>query len=98
MCIAALAANSLIFVAKITAWCACGGSALLAEAIHSLADIGNQALLRLGIAKAQRAPTPEYPYGYMRDKFVFRCAASRPISDAFGCDAWTTQIPVGSEV
>ena len=26
----------------------------------------------MGIIKARRAPTPEYPYGYMKDKYVFR--------------------------
>jgi divalent metal cation (Fe/Co/Zn/Cd) transporter len=44
--LAALTANSLIFCAKVGAWLASGGSALLAEAIHSLADVGNQVLLR----------------------------------------------------
>eukprot|EP00892_Ulva_mutabilis_P008445 jgi/Ulvmu1/5973/UM026_0097.1 len=67
----ALSANSLIFVAKIGAWAASGGSALLAEAIHSLADIGNQAMLRVGILKASEAPSAEFPYGHMRDKFIF---------------------------
>lgn len=72
----ALSANSLIFVAKMGAWAASGGSALLAEAIHSLADIGNQAMLRVGILKASEAPSAEFPYGHMRDKFIFRCAAA----------------------
>lgn len=72
---AALSANSLIFVAKLAAWTASGGSALLAEAIHSLADIGNQAMLRVGILKASEAPSSEFPYGHMRDKFIFRCAS-----------------------
>ena len=71
---AALTANGLIFCAKMTAWLFTGGSALLAEAIHSVADVGNQAMLRVGIAKAARAPTKEFPYGHLRDKFIFRCA------------------------
>ena len=53
------------------AWCASGGSSLLAEAIHSVADVGNQALLRLGIVKAAKAPTKDYPYGHLREKFIF---------------------------
>ena len=73
---AALAANSLIFVAKSAAWFVSGGSSLLAEAIHSLADIGNQAMLRVGITYAAQAPTAQYPFGHMRDKFIFRCGSA----------------------
>lgn len=74
---AALSANSLLFVAKLAAWAASGGSALLAEAIHSLADIGNQAMLRVGILKASEAPSAQFPYGHMRDKFIFRCVSEQ---------------------
>jgi solute carrier family 30 (zinc transporter), member 9 len=70
--IAALTANSFIFFAKMTAWFTSGGSSLLAETIHSAADIGNQAMLRVGIVKAAKAPTKEFPYGHLRDKFIFR--------------------------
>lgn len=64
---------------------ASGSSALLAEAIHSIADIGNQVLavlyticitpctkvlLRTGIMQSRKDPTPEHPYGYTRDKFI----------------------------
>lgn len=45
---------------------------MLAEAIHSLADIGNQAMLRVGITYAAQAPTAQHPFGHMRDKFIFR--------------------------
>jgi cation diffusion facilitator family transporter len=37
---------------------------MLAEAIHSLADCGNQGLLLLGMREARRAPTQEHPMGY----------------------------------
>lgn len=67
----AITSNLVIFAAKAFASSSSGSSALLAEAVHSLADIGNQLLLRLGIAKAAKKPTAEYPYGYMKDKFVF---------------------------
>jgi divalent metal cation (Fe/Co/Zn/Cd) transporter len=72
LCRAALTANGAIFCAKMAAWIASGGSSLLAEAIHSAADIGNQAMLRLGIVKAAKAPTKEFPYGHLREKFIFR--------------------------
>ena len=67
----AIASNIFIFSAKLFVSQNSGSSALLSEALHTLADIGNQLLLRLGIARSAKAPTSEYPYGYMKEKFVF---------------------------
>ena len=41
-------------------------SAMLAEALHSIADVLNQVLLRVGVMKARRGPTQMHPYGYFR--------------------------------
>ncbi len=60
----ALGANSAIFVAKLAAALVTGSGAMLAEAIHSLADTGNQVLLLVGLKQAKRPPTPEYPLGF----------------------------------
>jgi cation diffusion facilitator family transporter len=60
----ALGANFAIFVAKAVAAFITGSGAMLAEAVHSLADCGNQGLLLLGIHQAKRPPSPEYPLGY----------------------------------
>jgi cation diffusion facilitator family transporter len=60
----ALLANFGIFVAKGVAAVITGSSAMLAEAIHSLADCGNQGLLLLGMREAKRPPTPDHPLGY----------------------------------
>ena len=46
--IAAMLANLGIAIAKFIAWIVSGSSSMLAEAIHSLADTGNQILLLLG--------------------------------------------------
>ena len=62
----ALGANFAIGVAKLAAAIATGSSAMLAEAIHSFADCGNQALLLLGMKLAQRPPSPSYPLGHGR--------------------------------
>jgi cation diffusion facilitator family transporter len=60
----ALGANFGIFVAKGIAVAVTGSSAMLAEAIHSLADCGNQVLLLRGMSEAKRAPTTEHPLGH----------------------------------
>jgi len=60
----ALAANFGIFVAKGVAAALTGSSSMLAEAIHSLADCGNQGLLLLGMREARRPPSQEHPMGY----------------------------------
>ena len=62
----ALGANFAIGVAKLAGAIATGSSAMLAEAIHSFADCGNQALLLLGMKLAQRPPSPSYPLGHGR--------------------------------
>lgn len=57
----AIGSNILIFGAKVWVSSNSGSSALFAEAVHTLADIGNQLLLRFGIARSTKAPTKEYP-------------------------------------
>ncbi len=60
----ALGANFAIFVAKLVAALLTGSGSMLAEAVHSLADCGNQGLLLLGMKKAKRLPSPDFPLGY----------------------------------
>lgn len=69
--VAALAANLFIAVSKFGAWLLTGASSLLAEAIHSLADSGNQGLLLLGGKAAKREPDAEHPFGYGRERYVY---------------------------
>ena len=44
---------------------------MLAEAIHSYADAGNQGLLLWGMKQAKRPPTPEYPLGWGKAVFFW---------------------------
>jgi len=60
----ALGANFAIFVAKSIAAAVTGSGAMLAEAVHSLADCGNQVLLLFGLRQAKTPPSPDYPLGY----------------------------------
>jgi cation diffusion facilitator family transporter len=69
--VAALAANTFIALTKLGAWALTGASSLLAEAIHSFADSGNQALLLIGGRRARKDATPEHPFGYGRERYVF---------------------------
>lgn len=69
--IAALSANLGIGVTKFAAWGLTGASSMLAEAIHSVADSGNQLLLLLGGRKARKEATPEHPFGYSRYRYYF---------------------------
>jgi cation diffusion facilitator family transporter len=69
--IAALLANAGIAVAKFVGFLITGSSSMLAEAVHSVADTSNQGLLLLGGKRAQRAATPEHPFGYGRDRYFY---------------------------
>jgi len=60
----ALVANFAIALAKLWGAAVTGSSAMLAEAIHSFADSGNQGLLILGLKRAKQPPSPEFPLGY----------------------------------
>jgi len=67
----ALGANLAIAVAKTGAAIATGSSSMLAEAIHSYADSGNQGLLLWGMRQAKRPPSPDYPLGWGKAVFFW---------------------------
>ena len=67
----ALGANFAIFVAKSVAAWITGSSAMLAEAVHSLADCGNQGLLLLGMKRAKRPPSPNHPLGFGKEIYFW---------------------------
>jgi len=62
--IAAFLANLGIAAIKFAAFLLTASSSMLSEAIHSLADTGNQGLLLLGRSRAQRPADVLHPFGY----------------------------------
>jgi cation diffusion facilitator family transporter len=69
--VAALLANLGIAITKFIAFLFTASSAMLAESIHSVADASNQLLLLIGGRRAQRQATPEHPFGYGRERYLF---------------------------
>jgi cation diffusion facilitator family transporter len=62
----ALCANFAIALAKSAGAVFTGSASMLAEAIHSFADCGNQALLIWGLRSAKQAASPDHPLGHGR--------------------------------
>ena len=57
-------ANLGIALAKLAAALYTHSGSMLAEAIHSFADCGNQVLLFIGLKQAQKPPDAKHPLGY----------------------------------
>lgn len=74
--LAAFLANMGIALAKFIAWFISGSASMLAEAIHSVADSGNQLLLMLGGRKAKKRADREHPFGYGRERYVYAFVVS----------------------
>ena len=69
--IAALLANTGIAITKFIAWAFSGSASMLAEAVHSVADAGNQLLLLYGGKAAKREADQEHPFGYGRERYLW---------------------------
>lgn len=67
----AVAANLGVCAAKFTAAILSGSAALMSEALHSLADTGNELLLLWGLRRSQKAPDREHPYGYGKELYFW---------------------------
>jgi cation diffusion facilitator family transporter len=68
---AALAANAGIAIAKYVVAAISGSSALLAEAIHSSADTGNEILLLIGQHRARKPPDAHHPFGHGKEVYFW---------------------------
>jgi cation diffusion facilitator family transporter len=73
---AAFFANLGIAISKFVGFLITGSASLLAEAVHSAADTGNQLLLFLGGQRAKKSATPMHPFGFGRERYFWAFAVA----------------------
>jgi cation diffusion facilitator family transporter len=67
----ALAANGAIATTKYIAAALTGSSSMMAEAVHSTADCGNQVLLLFGLKRSKLPPNHDYPLGFGKETYFW---------------------------
>jgi solute carrier family 30 (zinc transporter), member 9 len=69
--IMAIAVNSVLTIVKFAAYFFSGSGAMLAESIHTAADLGNQVLLYVGLRQSRKTATETYNFGYGKERFLW---------------------------
>ncbi|HXH65170.1 MAG TPA: cation diffusion facilitator family transporter [Mariprofundaceae bacterium] len=72
----AVASNGLVTIAKFVGFAFSGSSALLAEAVHSLADTANQSLLFLGLRRSARKADEQHHFGYGQERYFWNLVSA----------------------
>jgi len=74
--ITAVVGNLAVTIAKFIGAITSGSSAMLAEAVHSLADTANQSLLLLGLNRSERVPDAKHPFGYGPERYFWNLVSA----------------------
>ena len=69
--IAAIVGNVAIAISKFAAAAFSGSAAMLSEAIHSLVDTGNGALMLVGMRRSKKPPEPDHPFGFSHELYFW---------------------------
>lgn len=74
--VTALVANAGIAIAKFIGFLITGSASMISEAVHSVADTSNQALLLFGGRAAKREATEQHQFGYARERYFWAFVVS----------------------
>ena len=66
-----IATNAVIAISKGIGFAITGSPTLFAETVHSVADVLNQVLLKVGEVRARRGPSQEHPFGHFQEKYFW---------------------------
>jgi solute carrier family 30 (zinc transporter), member 9 len=72
----AVASNGIVTIAKFVGFAFSGSSALLAEAVHSLADTANQSLLFVGLRRSTRKADAQHHFGYGQERYFWNLVSA----------------------
>ncbi len=75
----AVLSNGMLCIAKVIGWVFSMSPSMLAEAIHSFADVANQFLLYVGIRHGRKPPNTAHPLGYGSARYVWNLISAMGI-------------------
>lgn len=82
--VVAIAVNLAIAIAKYIAGFVTGSAAMMAEAIHSTVDTGNEALLLVGVTQSRKPPDEKHPFGHGQEAYFWSLVVAVVIFGAGG--------------
>lgn len=82
--VVAIAVNLAIAISKYAAGFVTGSASMMAEAIHSTVDTGNEALLLVGVTQSRKPPDETHPFGHGQDAYFWSLVVAVVIFGAGG--------------